>query len=118
MQDFVILFHQMPPGCDRNDHWDLMLRNEDQLLTWAIDSNPLTVNHACGERLPDHRLKYLEFVGEISDGRGWVEQIAKGKYRWLGNESSEQWTVELEFPEGKKLLVELREAVSFRFHWL
>ena len=75
---FVILRHDMPPGSDRPDHWDLLLPTGELLKTWELlkppdDPEPQTV-----AQLADHRPFYLDFEGELSGGRGRVEQWDAG----------------------------------------
>lgn len=81
MLRFVILYHQMPPGSARRDHWDLMLESRDGFLwTWAFPP-PLNPNTpVAATRLADHRSHYLEYEGPISDGRGEVWRIDAGSY--------------------------------------
>lgn len=82
---FVLLYHQYSSGDERNDHWDLMLEHEGQLLTWALSEKPLPGKSIVAKALDDHRIEYLQFEGEISGDRGWVERLASGVYRWKQN---------------------------------
>ena len=93
---YVILEHQLPaspPGrtqvasidAPADDlraglHFDLMFELDSQLVTFALprvsqESNTLQV-----ERLPDHRIVYLTYEGEISNNRGHVKQWDAGTY--------------------------------------
>ena len=82
---FVLLYHQYSSGDERNDHWDLMLEHEGQLLTWALSEKPLPGKSIVAKALDDHRIEYLQFEGEISGDRGWVERLASGVCRWKQN---------------------------------
>ena len=98
---WVLLHHQVDgPIGDRGDHFDFMLSpvgslsentgsekssSEDpgHLWTWAIPVNPLELSlpqECIAERLPDHRLAYLEYEGPISGNRGHVQRVASGTY--------------------------------------
>lgn len=102
----VVLHHRVPncstedPAADdtvaRGDHLDWMFEviSDGELLTFAtpvIDLNPgklASDNLAPGEkipmvRLPDHRRRYLDYEGPISNDRGDVIQIACGTYRTI-----------------------------------
>ena len=80
MPRFVLLRHTDVADGDRSDHFDLMLEHGDRLLTWAIDSLPGEGDAISALKLPDHRLAYLDYEGEISQGRGNVERIDSGSY--------------------------------------
>lgn len=65
-----------------------MLEAAGALKTWALDQPiaPGVVQPA--RRLPDHRLAYLQFEGDVSDGRGTVHRIDRGTYQTLTCEAS------------------------------
>ena len=73
MSRYVILHHKTPDGYQRPDHWDFMLQWGDALRTWAVQQEPRTglTDHA--ESLDDHRLEFLDFEGQLSGGRGYVQ---------------------------------------------
>ncbi len=85
----------MPDLSQRSSHWDLMLQEEDHLLTWALDGNPLVQTEVGATRLDDHRLKYLQFEGNVSGDRGHVQRIAEGQFQWLNRKSVDHWTAQL-----------------------
>jgi bifunctional non-homologous end joining protein LigD len=67
----------------KTKHFDLMLEYSGRLKTWSF-SNPLKRSKLETQKLkplPDHRLKYLKYEGEISNGRGRVKIWDKGFYR-------------------------------------
>jgi hypothetical protein len=100
MPRFVLLYHDCPPGYVRPSHWDLMLEAGDVLETWALAQlprdwqaahertaathphcPPLAAGNAVpAERLPDHRIAYLDYEGPVSGDRGNVVRVAVGAY--------------------------------------
>jgi hypothetical protein len=62
----------MPPGYGRPTHWDFMLESGGVLRTWALAEPPVVGRVIEAEQLPDHRLAYLDYEGEVSGGRGSV----------------------------------------------
>jgi DNA polymerase Ligase (LigD) len=77
---FVLLEHQW-----NGVHWDLMLEVETggDLRTWAFDEPLVAGRDLQARALPDHRLVYLGYEGEISGGRGFVRRIDRGMYERL-----------------------------------
>jgi hypothetical protein len=84
MGRFVVLEHDW-----NGVHWDLMLEVDGALRTWAIDETIAAGRDLPARALPDHRLHYLEYEGEISGGRGSVRRVDRGLYE------SRLWTPEL-----------------------
>ncbi len=81
---FVLLRHEMPAKQNRQSHWDLMVEVAASLLTFELTSLPTSECSSVGSihqarRLPDHRLAYLEYEGELSEARGSVRRIARGE---------------------------------------
>lgn len=81
---FVVLEHR-----GNGVHWDLMLEAAGALRTWAIDEPIVEGRDLPARALPDHRLIYLDYEGEISGGRGSVRRVAQGLYE------SRLWTPDL-----------------------
>jgi hypothetical protein len=80
-----MLRHEMPASHDRKSHWDLMLEYHDSLLTLLLTSLPQEspsdgMQKLPIERLPNHRLAYLDYEGMISGQRGTVQQVARGTF--------------------------------------
>jgi hypothetical protein len=94
MPRFVVLFHKTPPDYGRGDHYDLMLERGGALVTWACESLPLAGQAIVAERLPDHRMAYLDYDGAVSAGRGHVSRVDAGTYDLL-SEADAEWTVAL-----------------------
>ena len=85
---FVVLYHQVSPGSDRESHWDLLLEQPQadriQLLTFEVSVPPRDWGkQTTAKRLNDHRSIYLNYEGPISGGRGSVSQILKGDAQWV-----------------------------------
>src|SRR3954464_2218415 len=83
MSQFVVLLHQTPACYARGSHFDLMLENDGVLLTWAMAELPTPVSAVAAERLPDHRLMYLDHEGPVAGDRGNVERIDRGELEWV-----------------------------------
>ena len=80
MPRFVVLEHVLPEGHKRPTHWDLMLEAEGTLATWALREPLASGETTPAQRLPDHRLAYLEYEGPISGDRGTVTRWDAGDY--------------------------------------
>ena len=113
LQDrFVVLRHWVGVGLQRQSGWngdeldesegsgqshfDWMFEVEGELRTWAtppVDDfeNSFEI-HA--DRLPNHRLKYLDYEGELSGERGHVEQVLHG-HLCSSDDDSQRFTAEL-----------------------
>lgn len=89
MPRFVVLHHEFPTGHARSSHWDLMLEAAGALRTWALANEPQTGRQTIGERLPDHRLAYLDYEGPVSGDRGHVTRWDAGEYQ-LTADTAEQ----------------------------
>jgi hypothetical protein len=83
MLRFVILRHETPAGYPRASHFDLMLEQGESLCTWALEKVPISGEEVIAERLPDHRLAYLDYEGEVSSERGTVSRVDAGEYERL-----------------------------------
>jgi hypothetical protein len=74
-----------------------MLEIEQTLATWRIADDPLAISP--GEqiravRIHDHRKAYLDYVGDVSGGRGRVEPQDAGRLS-VGSRGGDLWTFEL-----------------------
>jgi hypothetical protein len=83
MPRFVILEHTGTATYKPGRHWDLMLEAGDRLRTWELAGIPTERNPVKAIPLPDHRIAYLDFEGELSDSRGAVRQWDAGGYKVL-----------------------------------
>jgi hypothetical protein len=70
---FAILEHRW-----NGVHWDFLVEDGPILRTWAIDEAPIEGFELPARALPDHRRIYLDYEGEISDGRGTVKRWDSG----------------------------------------
>lgn len=80
---FVIQRHERP---NERTHWDLMLEEGMSLKTYRIDCYPERIgqDRMDAVRIEDHRLKYLDYEGTVSKGRGYVMIEDKGLYQLEG----------------------------------
>jgi hypothetical protein len=94
MPRFVVLRHETPRGHERPTHWDFMLECDGVLRTWALADPPSLGCSTAAEALPDHRLAYLDYEGEVSGGRGWVTRWDAGTYELVGGHSPGEITAD------------------------
>ena len=100
---FVILHHTGHISQDRGDHWDWLILFPDYflaelaprmqanraaeiqgLLTFASENHPSQWSSGSRFwRLSPHRMEYLHYQGEVSQGRGNVQRIASGELHWI-----------------------------------
>src|SRR5688572_28990535 len=78
---FVLLRHAIKPTNGRSDHWDLMLEHEGSLVTFELTRLPPEPGMFEAQRLPDHRLHYLEFEGDIEGNRGHIVRLDRGRWQ-------------------------------------
>ena len=81
---FVLLHHHFPLADARKSHWDLMLQQSSNLLTFQIPTLPAAISDCQQKlnvlRLSDHRIRYLDYEGPISGDRGYVDRVASGNF--------------------------------------
>jgi hypothetical protein len=70
---FAILNHDHPFM-----HWDLLIEQGEQLLSWRLLREPANSVWISAEALPPHRKIYLTYEGPVSGGRGTVSQWDNG----------------------------------------
>ena len=116
MPRFVILRHDMPPGTPRASHYDLMLEQDSVLRTWACDALPQADSPTLADPLPDHRLAYLTYEGEVSGDRGSVTRVATGEYELL-QETSQLVRVRLSSDTIRGVLVLARGDGEQAYRW-
>jgi hypothetical protein len=71
---FVVHEHTVAPG---DVHFDLMIEDGDVLVTFQLDGAPAI--GARGRRSFDHRVRYLDYEGELTQDRGSVEIWDRGE---------------------------------------
>ena len=72
---FTILEHDHPFL-----HWDLLMQQGKSLATWRLLQKPGKGYWIPSEKLPDHRLIYLDYEGPVSGGRGHATQFCTGNF--------------------------------------
>ncbi len=70
---FAILEHQW-----NGVHWDFLVEDGPVLRTWAIDRPIVEGVELPARALPPHRRIYLDYEGEVSEGRGTVRRWDRG----------------------------------------
>ncbi len=73
---FVILHHQL----EDSEHWDLMLEQGEELLTWQLLSDPMVPSNfpVSTLRIGNHRKAYLDYEGPVPGNRGTVRRVDSG----------------------------------------
>jgi hypothetical protein len=69
-----------------------MLEAGPQLATWSLSEPPAAGASIPARAIPDHRLAYLDYEGEVSGGRGSVTRWDHGEYELLHRDPTE-WIV-------------------------
>lgn len=83
MPRFAILEHHY-----QGVHWDFMLEQGRRLRTWRLATPPGEAETIEATPLPDHRLVYLDYEGEVSGGRGHVHRWDWGEFDWVREDAS------------------------------
>jgi hypothetical protein len=83
MPRFVLLDHDHP-----HPHFDLMLEADAVLWTWRLERPFHSGPEQQAERIPDHRLHYLDYEGPVSGQRGRVVRRDEGEFVWLLQEEA------------------------------
>ena len=82
MSRWVLLEHKVYSGNSLDIHYDFLVENEIDCLTWKLLKLPLS-NQASVEifKQPNHRLIWLSREEhELSGNRGFVKRIDQGKF--------------------------------------
>ena len=79
----------------RSSHFDLLLEQNERLITFELQQLPIPGEKIVVRPLPDHRLVYLEYEGPISGDRGHVTQWTSGHYTTIAD-TDERWILELQ----------------------
>ena len=83
MNKWVLLEHKVYSANSFDIHYDFLVENEKDCLTWKFLKLPL-LNQASIEisKQPNHRLIWLSRKEyELSDNRGFVKRIDHGKFK-------------------------------------
>jgi hypothetical protein len=89
MPRYVILEHTGTATYKPGRHFDLMLEANGRLRTWELPKIPTDGTVASAKALPDHRLEFLEFEGELTGNRGSVTRRDAGQYAVLSETAGE-----------------------------
>ena len=108
MPRFVLLEHADSPRTPGRVHWDLMLEDRGALKTWELAAIPERGLEQAAVPLPDHRLAYLDYEGELSGSRGRVARVEAGEFQTL-ERSDDRWVARL---AGRRLLGVLTLSVA------
>ena len=116
MPRFVVLYHEMPKGSDRNSHWDLMLEKAETLATWALANVPESDKSVPCQLLEEHRKDYLEYEGPVSGNRGHVCRWDHGTFVWLSHPAGDVYVrLKGEVLKGTATLAKRGENWHFHF---
>ena len=88
MNNWVLLEHKVYSGTSEEIHYDFLVENEIDCLTWKFFKIPL-LNQASVEifKQPNHRLIWLSRTEyELSDNRGFVKRIDHGIFQNLSKD--------------------------------
>ena len=83
MNKWVLLEHKVYSGTSLNTHYDFLVENEVDCLTWKFFKIPL-LNKPSIEifKQPNHRLVWLYRIEhELSHNRGFVKRIDNGIFK-------------------------------------
>src|SRR5262249_47976838 len=83
MPRFTILHHDFP-----HRHWDFLLEAGDYLRSWRLEGEPHLGTVIRADDIADHRLKYLDYEGPVSGGRGQVDRWDSGLYTQIRSDHS------------------------------
>ncbi|MFK8113576.1 MAG: hypothetical protein AB8B91_15350 [Rubripirellula sp.] len=99
---FVVLRHVVGPKSDRTDqtHFDWMFEVEGELRTWAtVPVADFAQSFKMdADRLPNHRIEYLDFEGDVSGDRGSVQRVLRGQVH-VTDDDSRRFTAELSWEQ-------------------
>lgn len=94
MPRFVVLIHDHPEM-----HWDFLLEQETDCLTWRLAQPPWPGVACPGEAIVNHRKHYLTWEGPVSGNRGTVTRFDAGEYQ---REESEPGTLRLTLTDSQR----------------
>ena len=100
----VVLRHDLPDG---SHHYDWMLDlpsvSVDGLVTFRLDQSLLLIENDSEQRLTriaDHRRRYIEYEGPVSNDRGSVQRIAAGEIKQFDMTSDCNWRLRIRWGDG------------------
>ena len=80
---WVLLEHIGDPNDSKGFHFDLLLEDQNDCLTWRLNEFPLLDGPGLPiVSIPAHKLSWLDVrVGRVSGGRGWAYRIIAGEFK-------------------------------------
>ena len=93
MNKWVLLEHKVYSENSLNTHYDFLVENGIDCLTWKFLKLPL-LNQASVEifKQPNHRLVWLSRIEyELSRNRGFVKRIDHGKFKNVSDELDSEY---------------------------
>lgn len=114
MLQYVVLRHE---NID-DPHFDLMYETSagSMLQTWRLEQWPI-FDAQEATRIRDHRRAYLEFQGDIGDGRGAVVRVDEGTCE-IQQADADQIIVTLHAPESALLTFEPADRAANASRWI
>ena len=93
MDKWVLLEHEVYNDKSKDIHYDFLVENGIDCLTWKFLKLPL-LNQASIEisKHPNHRLVWLSRIEhELSDNRGFVKRIDHGIFKSVSDKSDSEY---------------------------
>ena len=93
MNKWVLLEHKVYSGKSLDIHYDFLVENEIDCLTWKFLKLPL-LNQGSIEisKQPNHRLVWLSRIEhELSGNRGFVKRIDHGKFKNVSDKLNSEY---------------------------
>ena len=87
---FVVQEHTTIEGV----HWDLMLEQDDVLITFRLEQEPAEAlaHEVHAVEIFDHPLRFLTYEGPVQKGTGKVRIVDSGVYSYRGR-SEDLWAL-------------------------
>ena len=93
MNNWVLLEHKVFSGKSLDIHYDFLVENEIDCLTWKFLKLPL-LNQASIKisKQPNHRLVWLSRIEyELSENRGFVKRIDNGMFKNVSDKEDSKY---------------------------
>lgn len=79
MKNWIVLKHVLSDFEGKeNFHYDFLLESDNAFLTWRFSAFDQPA-----PQISDHRLAFRDYEGPISNNRGFVKRLYKGKLEWI-----------------------------------
>ena len=92
MNRWVLLEHKIPSGNLINIHYDFLVEDKIDCITWKFNQVPiLNKGFVTITKQPNHRLVWLSrFEYKLSKNRGLVKRIDHGTFSYISNKEDSQ----------------------------